>query len=142
MPKKDNITDFKKDIHYAFYGNIDEIIEEKGSMYTAIRKTAWYNGNEKPGEDKAKLEIRRWKVADNETDHDIPQKGVSFLTEEGPHRLVNTMIDHGYGNTKEALLSLKHRDDFKDSVEHMYEDEEDLSGEDYFDARDILLLES
>jgi hypothetical protein len=138
---KDNVTNFKKDIKFAFYGTIDEIIEEKGSMYTAIRKTAWYSGDEKPDESKAKLEIRKWKVADGESDKDIPQKGVSFMTDDGPNNLAISLLGLGYGKTKDALLKLKERKDFKNAVEHMYDEDEDMSGEEFFDARDALLLE-
>ena len=53
---------------------------------------------------------------------------------------VSELIDAGFGNTKEILLKLKERDDFKSSVETLYDTEDPGDGE-YFDARELLLSE-
>ena len=133
----DKVVKFNKDLHYKAFGDLDEIIDEKGAMYIAIRKIGWYTSNQSEDEAKAKLDIRKWKVTDGSSDSDIPQRGLTFLTEEGPHNLVSAMVKHGYGKTKDVLLQLKQRDDFKEAVTHMY-DEEPVSDE-FFDARDMLL---
>jgi hypothetical protein len=69
---------------------------------------------------------------------EIALKGCTFLTEEGPHNLTKALIQEGYGHTKEVLGELKKREDFKDAVEHLNDDEDFGEGE-YFDMRSILL---
>jgi len=129
--KKDNIG-------YKLYGDLDMIFDEKGSTFLAMRKVAWFNKDKgiEPSEEKAKLDMRKWTANDN--GNDIPLKGFSFLTEEGPHSLTEALVDNGYGKTPKLLNSLKKREDFEESVKHMY-DEEDESGTEYFDARADLL---
>lgn len=129
--KKDNIG-------YKLYGDLDMIFDEKGSTFLAMRKVAWFNKDKgiEPSEEKAKLDMRKWTANDN--GNDIPLKGFSFLTEEGPHSLTEALVDNGYGKTSKLLTSLKKREDFEESVKHMY-DEEDESGTEYFDARADLL---
>ena len=62
------------------------------------------------------------------------------MTEQGPHNCVIGLIENGFGNTKQILLKVKERKDFKEAVETLYDDSEisDLDGE-YFDAREFLL---
>ena len=129
--KKDNIG-------YKLYGDLGMIFDEKGSTFLAMRKVAWFNKDKgiEPSEEKAKLDMRKWTANDN--GNDIPLKGFSFLTEEGPHSLTEALADNGYGKTPKLLNSLKKREDFEESVKHMY-DEEDESGTEYFDARADLL---
>ncbi len=130
----------KKDyssVKYKIFDGMDNIFDERGSSFIAMRKTAWYSvGKEEPTEDKAKWELRKWTA--NESGLDTPGKGFSFLTENGPHDLAKLLVHNGYGDTKELLLELKQRDDFEESVHHMYDDNSD--GEEYFDARSELLV--
>lgn len=118
----------------------DNIFDEKGSTFCALRKVAWYNAdkNEEPTEEDAKWEIRKWRANDDGTD--TPNKGMTFLTDEGPHNLAEMLVDKGFGETKKIIGSLKGRDNFKDSVEHMY-DEEEINSEEFFDARTELLAD-
>jgi len=113
----------------------NEIFDEKGNVFLALRKVQWAKG-ENPTKDpeKAKLELRKWIVKDGE---EVANKGFSFLTEEGPHVLTHTLIKEGYGKTKEIIKNIKDRVDFRESVEHLYDEESD--SEDYFDMRDALL---
>ena len=130
---------FTKNIKFKHFPGIDEIIDEKGSMYIALRRTVWYNPEQGDADEKkAKLELRKWMVKDSNSENDMPQKGVSFLTEEGPHNLATALVRNGFGKTKELLLELKERPDFKDSVQHMYEGD-DMDSEEFFDARAELL---
>ena len=122
----------------VMFGGINNIFDEKGSTFLAIRKVQWVKEGAEPDESKAKLEIRKWTVQDG---REVALKGCAFLTEEGPHNLVKAMIQEGYGNTKEVLTELKHRDDFKEAVEHL-NDEEDFGEGEFFDMRDILLSSS
>ena len=134
--------DFKSELHFKFFGGLDEIVDEKGSMYIALRKTAWYNEGKEPSEDNAKIEIRKWQVQDGESQADMPRRGVTFLTEEGPHNLTEAMVKHGFGDTKKIINQLKTRDDFPDAVQHMYDDDESMNSDEFFDAREMLLMEA
>jgi hypothetical protein len=127
-------------IKYKVFEGMDNIFDEKGSQFCAFRKVAWYNPdkNEEPTTDDAHWELRRWRA--NDSGVDAPVKGMTFLTEEGPSNLAKLLLDKGYGSTKDCLLSLKKRDDFREAVEHMY-DEEEANSEEFFDARDELLAE-
>src|SRR5574344_1465180 len=122
----------------VFFGNINEVFDEKGSAYIAIRKTQWVKNDNTPDESKAKLELRKWRTSD---DGEKPDKGFSFLTDEGPHELVNVLLRNNFGHTKDVLKILKTRDDFKESVEHLYDKEEDKEDGSFFDMRDALLAE-
>jgi len=111
------------------------IFDERGNTFLALRKVQWAKG-ENPEKDpsRAKLELRKWMVKDGE---EIANKGFSFLTEDGPHELTHTLIREGFGKTKEIIKGIKDRIDFKESVEHLYDEESD--SEEYFDMRDALL---
>ena len=132
-------TEFGQIKHKIFAGE-DDIFDEKGSTFCALRKVAWWNPDkgEEPTEEDAKWEVRRWKANDDGTD--TANKGMTLLTEEGPHNLAEMLVNKGFGATKKLLGSLKKRDNFKDSVEHMY-DEEEINSDEFFDAREELLAE-
>ena len=80
---------------------------------------------------------------------EIAGKGVSFMTEEGPSNLVETLLSHGYGDTRKTLDSLKDREDFLVSVKEIItendmdldsvkiENIDSLDGE-YYDPKSIL----
>lgn len=127
---------FEGNVDYMLHDNLDIIFDEKGSQFCALRKVQWGSEGMEPDSDKAKLELRKWISIPEGKDR--PGKGMSFLTEEGPHELAKVLVDNGFGKTKDILLSLKNRDDFKESVNGLY-DEEDETSEDYFDARQMLL---
>lgn len=120
----------------TFYNHdgIDEIFDEKGNVFLAMRKIQWCKQGVEPDPDKGKLELRKWHM---KPEGETPSKGFSFLTEEGPHELVNVLISSGYGHTKDILLKLKEREDFEESVKSIY-DEVDTNDE-YFDPRETLL---
>ena len=85
---------------------INELIEERGNMVTMLREVAW-------GNREAHLEVRKWVVS---PDEEKPMRGCCFMTEEGPHKLVEVMADNGYGNTKTVLGALSKREDFDDAL--------------------------
>ena len=87
-------------------GDIDELIDERGNSVIMLRKLAW-------GEGKEKLEIRKWIV---DIDSERANKGVTFLTEEGPHNLTDTMVKLGFGNTENIISELSKRDDFNTAL--------------------------
>ena len=96
-----------KKIEYSIVDEFDHTIDEAGNQFIALRKIRWGD------RDKVSLDIRKyWMQAEGE----VLGKGVSFLTEEGPHELVDVMTREGYGHTKEILKSLKDREDFQKSL--------------------------
>ena len=131
----------KSNLKYKVFAGEYDIFDEKGSTFCALRRVAWWNADKRddePTADEAKWEVRRWKANDDGTD--TANKGMTFLTEEGPHNLAEMLVDKGFGMTKKLIGSLKKRDNFKESVEHMY-DEEEINGDEFFDARNELLSE-
>ena len=130
---------FKKDGNLSFTvkdDGINEVIDEKGNLTVMLREVSW-------GEREAKLELRRWII---DIDKETPMKGCSFLTEEGPNNLVNTMVKHGFGDTNIILHELSTREDFEDSlvktigktkVTKAKETEVNISEDDYFDPNEI-----
>lgn len=125
---------------YHIHGDMDIIVDERGSQFISLRKVQWGRSEPLiPDETKAKLELRRWNV---NPEGEVPSKGVTFLTENGPHNCAVEFVKSGFGDTKEILLALKDREDFRKSVETLYDDSDmsDSNGE-FFDARELLLNE-
>ena len=115
---------------------INELIEERGNMVTMLREVAW-------GNREAHLEVRKWVV---NPDEEKPMRGCSFMTEEGPHKLVEVMADNGYGNTKTVLGALSKREDFEDAltqtigkkkVEKAKNTEVTVDEEEFFDPKSV-----
>lgn len=127
---------FSNNIKYYLHGDLDEIFDERGSSFLAMRKVQWAKEDEGPDPDKAKLELRRWTI---NGDKEQGLKGMTFLTEDGPHNLAKVLVSKGYGDTKELLKVLVNRPDFKNSVKSLGELEEVEEDGEYFDMRDILL---
>ena len=121
-------------IHFYMHDNMDEIFDEKGNTFLAMRKIQWCKPDAEPDPDKAKLELRKWHM---KSEGETPGKGFSFLTEEGPHELTDVLISNGYGHTKDILELLRDRDDFEESVKAIYGSDKD--DDEYFDPREALL---
>lgn len=99
-----------KERDYSYkVGDIDEIVDERGNSVIMLRKMAWGSGNEK-------LEIRKWFV---DVDSEKASKGVTFLTDDGPHNLCKIMLDKGYGHTEDCIEALSKRDDFMPALAHV-----------------------
>lgn len=131
---------FNKDIAikpFIFNEEINEVVEEKGNQYGALRMVQWVKEDEEPDKSKAKLELRKYAIDKDGTEK--PMKGYTFMTPEGPHQLTETLVDNNYGNTKNILRSVTKRDDFKDAVENIGKDDNDSGDGEYFDMRDALL---
>lgn len=131
---------FNKDVTikpFIFLNDINEIIEEKGNQYTAIRKVQWIKEGDEPDPEKGKIEIRKWMIQKDGSEQ--ANKGVTFMTEEGPNQLAEILVDHDYGNTKTLVKSLLKRDNFKESIENLNKDDTDDLDGNYFDMRDMLL---
>ena len=132
MPFKKGPVEFKvkKD-------GINEVIDEKGNMALMLREVAW-NGRD------YHLELRKWIV---DVDKEQPMKGCTFITEEGPNNLVDTMVKHGYGNTRNILHELSSRESFeedlvsvigKQKVDKAKDTEATITEDDYFDPKSLL----
>lgn len=127
-----------RDEEFKYHVVEDYPFDEVGSTFSSVRKIQWGIGqDEEPDPSKVKLEIRNWRLQDNK---EICKKGFTFMTEEGPHALVNTLVDCGYGRTKDVLKRLSERDDFRESVETLYSDDSVKEG-DYFDPRSLLFAD-
>lgn len=132
MPFKKGPVEFK-----IKEDGINEVIDEKGNMALMLREVAW-NGRD------YHLELRKWIV---DVDKEQPMKGCTFITEEGPNNLVDTMVKHGYGNTRNILHELSSRDSFeedlvsvigKQKVDKAKDTEVTITEDDYFDPKSLL----
>lgn len=127
-----------KVIKPVLFDNLDAIFDERGSAFLSLRRVQWCEAGVEPDREKSKLEIRKWRIT---AEGERADKGVAFLTDDGPHELAKTLVNLGYGNTKDILLELKKRDNFRESVEHLFDKEEESSEGEYFDMRTIMLTE-
>ena len=108
--------------------------DEKQSSCGTLRKVQWLTEGKEPDESKAKLEIRRIQIT---PEGEKAFKGYSFATEEGPHELVEGMVELGFGDTKNILRSVRKREDFMDAANNINTDIVD-DGSEMFDMRDLL----
>ena len=121
--------DVKKDL---------DVIEERGNSYTALKMVSWYGGQ-------AKLELRRWRV--DPSGEDTPAAGCIFMTDDGPHKLAESLVHLGYGDTKSLFEDLKKRNDCYSMDGAVDEDEqnsnivestdEDEDEEEFYDPKQI-----
>lgn len=131
--------DPNKKIKPVLFDNLDAVFDERGSAFLSIRRVQWCEEGATPDREKSKLEIRKWRVTNEGEER--ADKGVAFLTEEGPHELTKVLINQGFGHTKDILLELKKRDDFKESVDHMFDNEEESTEGEFFDMRTAMLFD-
>lgn len=118
------------------FGVTDNTFDEKGSSFLALRKVQWLKDGEEPDESKGKFELRKWMV--DKDGKEIPNKGFSFLTDNGPSELAHLLVREGYGDTKTILTELVKRQDFKDSVNNFNKSDNTEEFDDYFDMRELL----
>lgn len=128
---------FSKDreFNYSFRG-INRIVEERGNQFIRFAQIAWAPESEEVDPSKIKYDLRKY-TTDAEGNERM-LKGVSFLSEEGPHELTNILIEEGFGKTSTILSNIKDRDDFKEAVSEVYGSKADSLDEETFDLRDIL----
>lgn len=130
---------FNKDANIQFEINpdgINELVDERNNTVMMLREVAW-NGRAHH------LELRKWVVEEN---GERPLRGVAFMSEEGPHNLVNVMTANGFGDTKIILNNLKDRADFDaalietvgmQKVVEAKNTEYEVTNEDYYDPRQV-----
>ena len=95
------------DINFKVHPDFDELIDERGNTAVYFRMVDWNNREAK------RPEIRKWRISEN---GETPDKGVTFLTDDGPKNLAKAIIKKGFGETAEYIEALKDRDDFDDSL--------------------------
>lgn len=118
---------------YEIEEGFDHVFDEKGNTFLALRKVQW------GGKGDFKLDLRKWYI--NSNGEETVGKGVSFLTEEGPHELAKVLVDNGFGHTGEILQGIYHREDFEQCLENL-RNGVDIMGdnnEDYYDPKEFLL---
>lgn len=125
-----------KEFSFRIIDDCDHIIDEAGNTTINLRKISWGDS------DKVNLDIRKYYHTDQ---GERMAKGVSFLTEEGPHNLVDTMTKLGYGDTRTVLTNLKERDDFAKSLNSVmgkdseyYDDEAGDYEDEFFDPKSLI----
>ena len=124
---------------YKVNPDFDFIFDEKGNTFLALRKITWNEGG------KEKLDIRKYYNSSDGTE--TVGKGVSFITEEGPHELTRILVENNYGYTDEIINGIKNRKDFMTSLVKVLneEDTKELGlenvdpNEEYFDPVESLL---
>ena len=99
------------------------VFDEKGNTILSLRWESW-NGRE------AKLSLRKCYI--DKEGNETPNKGFSFLTEDGPHTLTEELIRRGYGDTNTIVNELKKRDDIGKQL-----DDVETSEDEYFDPRSL-----
>lgn len=117
---------------------INELIDEgTGNSSIMLREVGW-NGRD------PKLEIRKWII---DVDKETPMRGLSFITEQGPHTLTEVLSEKGFGNTEKLINNIKDREDFDESlvkvigkkkIEKSKNTEVTISEDDYFDPKSVL----
>ena len=95
------------DINFKVHPDFDELIDERGNTAVYFRMVDWNDREAK------RPEIRKWRISEN---GETPDKGVTFLTDDGPKNLAKAIIKKGFGETAEYIEALKDRDDFDDSL--------------------------
>lgn len=129
------------EIKYTISDDFDHTFDEKGNTFLALRKIAWGDS------DNVKLDIRKWYT--NSAGEETIGKGVSFLTEEGPHELAKVLLENGYCDTFQVIESIKNRENFMTSLvrslnkEYLEEnginvDDVELE-EEYYDPKEMLI---
>ena len=121
---------------YEIHDDFDKIVDEKGNSFIALRKLTW------GGKGEPKLDLRKWYI--NSNGEETVGKGVSFLTEDGPHELAKVLVDNGYGHTNEILSGIYHREDFEECLENLRNGIDIINNsigddEDYYDPKEFLL---
>lgn len=82
---------------YTMDPDFDYTIDEKGNTFIALRKVDWNNKGE------YKLDLRKYYASES---GETMSKGVSFLTEDGPHELTKVLVETGYGDDNELAEAI------------------------------------
>ena len=117
--------------NFHMHDDLNEVVDEKGNISIAIRKVNW---GEESDLSKAKVDIRRWFI--NKDGEEAVGKGLHFLTEDGPHTLARVLVEKGFGKTRDILIGIKDRQDFRSSLNTVLGKEDEFydasAGDDFF----------
>ena len=96
-----------KEFHYEIDKNFNHTIDERGNSFIALRKIKWGDS------DKFKLDLRKYISTEK---GETMGKGVSFITEDGPHELTKVLLENDYGKADEIanVIVNKRKDIFDD----------------------------
>lgn len=122
-------------LEYHVFEDYGVNFDEKGTTCGTVRKVQWVKEGNEPDESKAKIEIRKVTMKDNE---ETALKGYAFATEEGPGELITGMIKAGFGDTKEILRAVRTREDFMEAATTINEESDDSDSGEMFDMRKLL----
>lgn len=120
---------------YSFRG-INRVVEEKGNQFIRFAQIAWAGDDEEVDPSKIKYDLRKYTTDSDGNERML--KGVSFLTDNGPHELTHILVEEGFGNTTKILDTIKQRNDFVDAVKESYGEKAKDVSDNTFDLRDIL----
>lgn len=120
---------------YSFRG-INRVVEEKGNQFIRFAQIAWAGDDEEVDPSKIKYDLRKYTTDSDGNERML--KGVSFLTDNGPHELTHILVEEGFGNTTKILDTIKQRNDFVDAVKESYGEKAKDVNDNTFDLRDIL----
>ena len=135
MPRKN--IEFNLEIDES----INEIFDENsGNSLLALRRLRWNPNSE------YKLDLRKWYTTSE--GEEIPGKGFSFITDDGPNELVKVLVKHNFGNTEDILEQLSEREDFTPSLNKLirrkriqvadYIDEDNASNnQEFYDPKEL-----
>ena len=117
---------------YKIVDDFDFTVDEKGSEFIALRKIYWGNSTE------PKLDLRRYYSTEN-GERMSKGKGLSFLTEDGPHELTRVLLEQGYGKPQEILKTLEEKrpdvyESLKNKINGLSDEEET---EEMYDPREV-----
>lgn len=95
----------EKDFHYEMDKDFNYTIDERGNTFIALRKIRWGDS------DKFKLDLRKY-ISTEEGER--MNKGVSFLTDDGPNELAKVLLENNYGKANEIadVICNKRKDIF------------------------------
>lgn len=79
-----------REFTYDVEPNSQCIIDSKNDTMICLTKMSWNGGT-------YKLDLRKWRRKGEDI---VPNKGFSFLTEDGPNKLAEVLVSKGYGDTQ------------------------------------------
>lgn len=121
------------DIDFKVHPDFDDLIDERGNTSICFRMVDW------SGRPAKRPELRRWRLSET---GESPDKGFTFLTDDGPKNLAKAIIKRDFGETKEYLEVLAEREDFDDALVQVIgkkrvsnAKEKEVEVEDFYDPR-------
>lgn len=117
-----------KNFKFKIHESLNDIFYEKGNTYYALRKIAWGDS------DNYNVDIRKY--YSNTSGEETMSKGVS-LSDEAADLLTESLIENGYGNTRQILKSLSKRDNCSIEINDDNIDELVKEDESYYSTDDL-----